>query len=121
MPTENAPPRTYPSELPALALPQTVVFPLTLAPLAISRPASIDAVHRALAGDRLLFLTLQQDERDDPRPEDLRPIGTIAAIRQMARAPNGLLQVVVEGTLRGKADLVTRVDNSLRAIVAVLP
>src|SRR5436190_5303973 len=99
MATESAPPRTYPSELPVLALRQMVVFPLTLAPLAINRPSSIEAVHRALAGDRLLFLTMQQGDREEPEPGDLRPIGTIGAIRQMARAPNGVLQVVVEGTL----------------------
>ena len=52
------PVRTYPSELPVLALRQTVVFPLTLQPLSINRPMSIDAVNRALAGDRLTFAVL---------------------------------------------------------------
>jgi ATP-dependent Lon protease len=51
--------RTYPSELPALALRETVVFPQTLQPLAITRPLSIESVNRALASDRLLFLSLQ--------------------------------------------------------------
>ena len=54
------PVRTYPSELPVLALRQTVVFPLSLQPLAINRPVSIDSVNRALSGDRLLFLALQR-------------------------------------------------------------
>ena len=45
---ESDPARTYPSEMPVLALRQTVVFPLTLQPLAISRPLSIDSVNRAL-------------------------------------------------------------------------
>src|SRR2546426_219471 len=70
----SAPERTYPSELPVLALRQTVVFPLTLQPLAINRPPSIDAVNRALAGDRPLALAsgLSQELRslvtgiDDP-------------------------------------------------------
>ena len=52
MSTEPA--RTYPSDLPVLALRQTVVLPLTLQPLSINRPISIDAVNRALAGDRLV-------------------------------------------------------------------
>ena len=60
------PERTYPSELPVLALRQTVVFPLTLQPLAINRPMSIEAVNRALAGDRLIFLTLQTNDKDEP-------------------------------------------------------
>src|SRR5437667_422229 len=64
MATEGS--RTYPSELPVLALRQTVVFPLTLQPLAINRPMSVDSVNRALAGDRLVFLTLQGNDSDDP-------------------------------------------------------
>ena len=82
---DTDPPRTYPSELPVLALRQTVVFPLTLAPLAVNRPTSIDAVQRALAGDRMMFLSLQQSDREEPEPGDIRPLGTIAVIRQMAR------------------------------------
>ena len=57
MATDSA--RTYPSELPVLALRETVVFPLTIQPLAVNRPQSVDAVNRALAGDRLLFLSLK--------------------------------------------------------------
>ena len=58
----------YPSELPVLALRETVVFPLTLQPLAITRPLSIESVNRALAGDRLLFLTLQTTEGESRSP-----------------------------------------------------
>src|SRR3954451_9679135 len=105
------PVRTYPSELPVLALRETVVFPLTLQPLAVSRPHSIEAVNRALAGDRLLFLTLQTTETDDPQPPDLRSIGTIAAIRQMAKVPNGGIHVIVEGLQRARAELMTRTVN----------
>jgi ATP-dependent Lon protease len=117
----NAPDRTYPSELPALALRETIVFPLTLQPLAISRPMSIEAVNRALAADRLLFLALQTGDRDEPEPADLKPVGTIAAIRQMAKAPSGGIHVIVEGLARARAELVSRTGQMLRATVAPLP
>ena len=39
----SEPERTYPSELPVVALRETVVFPLTLQPLAINRPMSIES------------------------------------------------------------------------------
>ncbi|HEY7170175.1 MAG TPA: endopeptidase La [Vicinamibacterales bacterium] len=119
MATETA--RTYPSELPALALRETVVFPLTLQPLAISRPMSIESVNRALAGDRLLFLSLQTAERDEPQPGDLKSIGTIAAIRQMAKVPNGGIHVIVEGLTRARADLMSRSGQLLRATVTPDP
>jgi ATP-dependent Lon protease len=113
--------RTYPSELPAVALRQTVVFPLTLQPLAVNRPSSIEAVNRALAADRLLFLTLQDSESDRPEPSELRPVGTIAAIRQMAKAPNGAIHVIVEGLLRARSEQLSGSDSWLRATVALLP
>jgi len=115
------PVRTYPSDLPALALRETIVFPLTLQPLAISRPHSIEAVNRALANDRLLFLTLQNKETDDPQPSDLRSIGTIAAIRQMAKVPNGGIHVIVEGLRRGRADLLTRTETRCARLSAWRP
>ena len=114
-------PRNYPSELPALALRDTVVFPLTLQPIAITRPTSIESVNRALAGDRLLFLVLQTTDDEEPQPEQLKKIGTIAAIRQMAKVPNGGVHVVVEGLARARADLVSRSGQILRAAVTPAP
>jgi ATP-dependent Lon protease len=115
------PARTYPSELPLLALRETVSLPLTLQPLAVNRPQSIDAVNRALAGDRLLFLALQKNDTDEPGPGDLRTIGTIAAIRQMAKIPSGGIHIIVEGLTRAKADVITKHEVSLRAVVSPAP
>ncbi|MEQ1910303.1 MAG: endopeptidase La [Vicinamibacterales bacterium] len=119
MATDSA--RTYPSEMPVLALRDTVVLPLTVQPLAISRPLSVEAVNKALAGDRLLFLTLQTVDADDPQPTDLKTIGTIGAIRQMAKVPNGGIHVLIEGLTRGTADLVTNTANAFRATVRPAP
>jgi ATP-dependent Lon protease len=94
-----------------------VVFPLTLQPLAINRPASVDAVNRALGGDRLLFLTLQDNDKDDPEPNELRSIGAVGAIRQMAKVPTGGVHVIVEGLSRAKAEGITRSGLSMRATV----
>ena len=115
------PERTYPSELPVLALRQTVVFPLTIQPLAINRTISIDTVNAALAGDRLVFLTLQTNDKDDPDGIDLHSIGTVAAIRQMAKVQNGGIHVIVEGLMRARADIFTRAGTSLRATVSPAP
>ena len=64
-------PPTLPSELPVLPLRRTVAFPLTLQPLAVNRPVSMESVNRALAGDRLILLLLQENDNDDPQPQDL--------------------------------------------------
>jgi ATP-dependent Lon protease len=115
------PPRTYPGELPVLALRQTVVFPLTLQPLAVNRSVSVDSVNRALARDRLLFLALQTSEADEPQPADISQIGTIAVIRQMAKVPAGGVHIIVEGMTRARAERFTRSGDALGATVSPLP
>ena len=115
------PTRTYPSELPVLPLRQTVVFPLTLQPLAVSRPLSVDSVNRALTGDRLLFLVLQNTEADVPDAPDLRAVGTIGAIRQMAKMPNGGVHVIVEGLTRARSSRIVKTPMSLSAEATPVP
>ena len=111
---------SYPSELPVLPLRGTVVFPLTIQPLAVNRPVSIESINRALATDRMVLMVLQNTETDDPQPDDLRRIGTIGVLRQMARA-SGAVHVIVEGLVRAEAVTMTRNGATLRAQVATLP
>src|SRR5262245_354990 len=115
-----SPSPTLPSELPVLPLRRTVLFPLTLQPLAVNRPVSIESVNRALATDRLILLVLQNDDAEDPGPNDLKKIGTVGIIRQMAKAATGL-NVIVEGIARVRADVYTRSGNTLRATITPQP
>jgi ATP-dependent Lon protease len=115
---ETAP--QLPSELPVLPLRRTVALPLTLQPLAVNRPVSIETVNRALGADRLIFLILQKNEADDPGPDDLHQIGTIGVIRQMAKVPSGI-NIIIEGLSRARATLVTRTGTSMRAQIAERP
>jgi len=116
---ESTPP-TLPSELPVLPLRRTVAFPLTLQPLAVNRPVSIETVNRALGGDRLVLLILQRSDADDPSPDDLHRVGTVGIVRQMAKASGGI-NIIVEGIARVRADLVTRAGTSMRARITPMP
>src|ERR671912_1983885 len=113
-------PPTLPSELPVLPLRRTVAFPLTLQPLAVNRPVSVETVNRALGADRLILLLLQDNDQDDPGPEDLRRIGTVGVIRQMAKVGGGI-NIIIEGVARVRADVVTRTGTSMRAQITPLP
>jgi len=113
-------PPTLPPELPVLPLRRTVAFPLTLQPLAVNRPVSIESVNRALGGDRLVLLLLQDNDADDPTPEHVRRVGTVAVIRQMAKSGGGI-NIIIEGVARVRADIVTRVGTSMRAQITPLP
>ena len=115
---ETAP--QLPSELPVLPLRRTVALPLTLQPLAVNRPVSIETVNRALGVDRLVFLVLQNNENEDPGPDDLLQVGTVGVIRQMAKVPSGI-NVIIEGLSRARATLVTRTGTSMRAQITPLP
>jgi ATP-dependent Lon protease len=109
-----------PAELPVVPLREAVAFPLSMLPLTINRPVSVDAVNRALAGERMLFLAVQSTTADDPQPSDLRAVGTIGVIRQMARTPVGI-QVVIEGLQRARSGIVSRAGNAMTASITVLP
>ena len=109
-----------PSELPVVPLRGAVVLPMTVAPLGVSRPVSVEAVNRALAGDRLVLLLTQRDEVDDPGPDDLYRIGTVGVIRQMAKSPNGM-RVLVEGIVRARAEFLQTEKGMLKALLKPLP
>jgi ATP-dependent Lon protease len=114
-------PPALPSELPVLPLRETVAFPLSVLPLTINRPVSIDSVNQALqSGDRMVLMTLQSTKEDDPQPADLRLIGTVGVIRQMARTAAGI-QIVVEGVQRARIGIASRTGTRMTASVTAIP
>ncbi len=109
-----------PTSLPVLPLRRTVAFPLTLQPLAVNRPASIESVNTALTTDRMLLLVLQTNDADEPDPAALESVGTICIVRQMARADHGL-NIIFEGVARVKVVTVSKTDHTMRATIEPLP
>src|SRR5882757_8528728 len=58
-----------------------LLFPGTVLPLTIARPSSIAAVQEAVRSGRKIGLLLQNDPAvEQPGPEDLRRVGTVAEI-----------------------------------------
>ncbi len=111
---EPSPPSSvFPTELPVLPLRRTVAFPLTLQPLAVNRPWSVEAVNAALAGDRLILMVLQKGDDEEPKPDQMHAIGTIGIIRQMAKGPQGL-NIIVEGMARARVDEIRLENNMMR-------
>ena len=108
-----------PAEVPVLPLRRSVLFPLTLQPLAVDRPVSVEAVHRALGADRMLFLTLEREDVEDPQPGDVSEIGTVGIIRQMAKSSTGV-HVIIEGVARA-AGVVSRTGMVMTAAITARP
>ena len=111
---------TLPSELPVVPLREAVVLPLTVAPLGVSRPVSVEAVNRALAGDRLVLLLMQKNEAEEPTLDDLHRVVTVVVIRQMAKSPGGM-RVLVEGLARVSAEFLSNERGVLTALLKPLP
>ncbi len=84
--------------LPLLPMRGIVVFPYMVLPLPIGRDVSIRAVERALAADRRLLLVAQQQTSvEEPLPEDLYDVGTMATVLRWVTLPNGHLEILVQG------------------------
>jgi ATP-dependent Lon protease len=94
----------HPSEqvtLPLLPLRDVVVFPHMVIPLFVGRPKSIKALETAMeSGKNILLVAQKSAAKDDPLPEDLYSIGSVATILQMMKLPDGTVKVLVEGNQR---------------------
>src|SRR6187455_665134 len=99
---------TSPTHLPLLPLRDVVVFPHMVIPLFVGRPKSIKALEAAMeAGKSIVLVAQKSAAKDDPAPEDLYEIGSIANILQMLKLPDGTVKVLVEGSQRARVVSVT--------------
>jgi ATP-dependent Lon protease len=110
-----------PSRLPVVATTNLVLFPFMMSPLAVGRVASLRALDAALAGDRLIALTLQREEgAETPTPEELNSIGCAGAVVRMMRMPDGNAQVIVQGLTRVRLSDFEEKDGLLTAAIEAL-
>jgi len=94
-----------PDELPVLPLREFVVFPYMVLPLFVARDRSVAAIDDALAGDRLVLLLAQRDAAiQDPDPDDLYRVGTIAMVMRSLRSSDGRMKVLVQGLGKARVD-----------------
>jgi len=104
---------------PMVPIRDVVVFPQTKAAFVIGRQASVRALEAALAGDRMIFLATQHDATiEDPSPEQIYQVGTLAYIANSLRKPDEqTIKVLVEGRERAR---VVRIEDEDGYSVATL-
>jgi ATP-dependent Lon protease len=113
-----------PDELPILPLIGTVVYPLTVTPLAVSQEHAVRLIDMVLGGDGLVGLLARRDERARPGPAGLDacfPVGTVARIHRLLRLPDGALRVAAEGIERIEVIGPVQQEPVLRAAVRAAP
>ena len=91
--------------LPLLPLRDVVVFPHMVVPLFVGREKSIKALEHAMRLDKTIFLCTQKEAKvDEPQEEDIHEMGTVGAVLQLLRLPDGTVKALVEGRTRGRID-----------------
>src|SRR5258707_8665805 len=107
---------------PMVPIRDVVIFPFTKVAFKIGRPGSVRALESALGSDRTIFLATQHDATvDEPTPEQIYSVGTIARIMQSQKQENGQIKVVVEGRERATTIRVENNDGAFTALVRRAP
>src|ERR1700686_840184 len=104
--------------LPMMPIRDVVIFPYMMTPFVVGRDSSVRALEEALTADKKIFLTTQHDASvDEPRPDEIYSVGTVANIVQSLKLPDGNIKVLVEGVERGKIISVSEDEGYFRAVV----
>ncbi len=107
--------------VPMMPVRDMVIFPQQMTPFIVGREASVRALEEALTGDKKIFLSTQHDASvDDPKPEEIYAVGTLANIVQSVKLPDGNIKVLVEGVERARALTITAEEGFFRATVRLL-
>ena len=110
--------KTDTKRLPMMPIRDVIIFPYMMTPFVVGRESSVRALEEALLGDKKIFLATQHDASvDEPRPDEIYSVGTVANIVQSLKQPDGNIKVLVEGVERGKIISVSEEEGYFRAVV----
>ncbi len=103
---------------PLMPLRDIVIFPHMVAPLVVGRKLSIQALEDAMEKKTdILLVTQKKSTVDEPNPDDLHGVGTLATVMQLLRLPDGTIKALVEGKARAKIISYVPNDKFLQAEV----
>jgi ATP-dependent Lon protease len=112
----------YQKPIPILPLRNTVLFPGVVIPITVGRDKSIRLIREANNKTKTIGVMSQRDiSVEDPGPEDLHRIGTLARILKMLRMPDGNTTVIIQGRQRFELQEVVQREPYLKAHLAPNP
>src|SRR5438105_6617216 len=110
-----------PDVLSILPLRAFVIFPGTVAPLNVRRPASIKLLDETLPQSKVIGLVAQRDEsKEEPGPQDLYEIGCAAIVLKLLRQADDHVIAIVQGLRRFALRKIVLTHPYLRAQIALL-
>ncbi len=96
---------------PLMPLRDIVIFPHMVAPLVVGRKQSIQALEDVMEKRTEIFLVTQKSAAvDEPGPDEIHQVGTLASVMQLLRLPDGTIKALVEG--KARARIVSHVPHS---------
>jgi ATP-dependent Lon protease len=110
------------TELPLVALRETVIFPEMIVPLQVGRDKSVAALNAAVAeGGRIALVTQRQaDQEDIADPAQLYGVGTVAKIAQVVQLQDGTVRAIIQGQARMRLHGFAQTDPHIRARIEEL-
>ena len=112
----------YAGKMPVLALRGLAIFPDQTVHFDVGRVKSVLALEEAMKGDQMLFLVPQKDiMEDDPGYAGLFSVGTVAKVKQILKAQNDNIRVLVTGLHRAKITEMLQTEPFLSAMVESVP
>ena len=113
---------SVPKTLPILALRNTVLFPGVVLPITVGRDTSLELVKDAFgAGKAIGVVAQRKSDVEQPQPDDLFEIGTVASILKLIKMPDGSKNIVIQGKRRFRITEFASLTPYFRASVEALP
>jgi len=110
-----------PLELPIIALRNTVLFPNVVLPITVAREKSVKAIAEAQRTGKWIGVVAQKDSgNEDPMPEDIYEVGTIAKVVKQIKMPDGNITIFIMGRMRFKIEHYSQIDPFYMAQVRYL-
>jgi ATP-dependent Lon protease len=107
--------------LPIFTLRNSVVFPGTVVPLSVGRPASLALVEAVASSERPVGIVCQKDPKtEDPGADDIFAVGTLAGLLRVITLPDGSRHVVVQGQQRLRIIEIVALKPYIRARVELI-
>src|SRR5213596_584742 len=120
-PTDETQMPHVPEELPILPMRGFVVFPRTVVPLNVQREASLKLLDDTLPRTKVIGLVTQRDEtKEDPTPQDLYSVGTVALVLKLLRQSDDHVVVITQGLRRFSLRKIVATSPFLRAEIELL-
>src|SRR6476469_1544541 len=107
-----------PSSAPVLPLRDIVVFPHMIVPLFVGREKSVRALEEVMTEEKqILLLTQKNAGEDDPSPDALYRVGTLATVLQLLKLPDQTVRVLVEGKTRARVNGFVPRNDFFQAVI----